>query len=55
MIQYGDFWRKHRRHFHQYFREQAIPLYHSRITQGVRRMLFAISATPDSFLKHIRQ
>ncbi|KIP04523.1 hypothetical protein PHLGIDRAFT_120630 [Phlebiopsis gigantea 11061_1 CR5-6] len=54
VMEYGDRWRMHRRNFHQYFRPDAIPNYHPRITVGVNRLLNSLLDTPESFSKHIR-
>ena len=53
-MEYGDYWRQHRRLFHQHFRPVAVPQYHSRQAKGVRRLLRSLLDTPEDFLKHIR-
>ena len=53
-IEYGDSWRDHRRLFHQHFRPKAVPLYHPKITQEVRKLLRFLDDAPGAFAKHFR-
>ena len=52
---YGETWRRHRRMFHEYFRPQAIPQYHSAMLKGARGLLELLVNKPTNFLRHIRQ
>ena len=54
MDPYGDVWRKKRRIFHQYFREQAVPAYHGKAQIEVRKMLCSLQKNPDRFWDAIR-
>ena len=53
MIKYSDFWRKHRRLFHQYFRSQAVSAYHAKTGEAVRQMLRSLMDSPEEWLEHI--
>lgn len=54
MFPYGDYWRQHRRLFHQHFRAQSIPQYHQKQAAAARRLLQLLLDTPADFAKHIR-
>ncbi|GJE98988.1 cytochrome P450 [Phanerochaete sordida] len=54
LIKYGDYWRLHRRVFHQYFRSTNVYAYHSASKKAVRDMIFSLHRTPDKFSQHIR-
>lgn len=51
---YGERWRTHRRHFHQYFRRDAVPTYHPYITKEVHKLLAAALDAPNDCVKHFR-
>ncbi|EKM55885.1 uncharacterized protein PHACADRAFT_209397 [Phanerochaete carnosa HHB-10118-sp] len=56
MMQYGDYWRDHRRLFHQHFRPLAVPQYHPKRAKAVHRLLQLLldSRTGDDFVHHVR-
>ncbi|EKM55881.1 uncharacterized protein PHACADRAFT_256813 [Phanerochaete carnosa HHB-10118-sp] len=54
MRPYDDYWREHRRLFHQHFRPMAVPQYHPKQTKAVRRLLPLLLDTPGDFYRHIR-
>ncbi|EKM55871.1 uncharacterized protein PHACADRAFT_256793 [Phanerochaete carnosa HHB-10118-sp] len=53
-MEYGDYWRKHRKLFHQHFRPLAVPQYHSSQTKAIRRLLPSLLDSPGEFMGHIR-
>ncbi|EKM51684.1 uncharacterized protein PHACADRAFT_150298 [Phanerochaete carnosa HHB-10118-sp] len=53
MMKYGNYWREHRKMFHQHFRERAVPAYRPRSTRAVRQMLRSLCETPERFKEHI--
>ncbi|EKM48702.1 uncharacterized protein PHACADRAFT_202500 [Phanerochaete carnosa HHB-10118-sp] len=54
LMKYGDFWRAHRKIFHQHFRSNAVFGYHQRSEKAVRQLLRLLYAEPECFIKHIR-
>ncbi|EKM55883.1 uncharacterized protein PHACADRAFT_144778 [Phanerochaete carnosa HHB-10118-sp] len=54
IMPYGEGWRERRRLFHQYFRSQAIDLYHNQMMKGARDLVQLLLDSPDNFLRHIR-
>ena len=54
-MDYGDYWRMHRRHLHQHFRLQVVHNYHPQIAHEVRKFLALLATAPASFLKLYRQ
>jgi len=53
-MKYGDYWRLHRKLFHQYFRSTVVARYHPVSTKTVGELIHALRQTPDQFLRHIR-
>ncbi|GJE98987.1 cytochrome P450 [Phanerochaete sordida] len=51
---YGDYWRLHRKLFHQYFRAAVVPTYHASSRRAVEGLLQALRNKPDQFKHHIR-
>ncbi|KAM5539391.1 hypothetical protein V8D89_006843 [Ganoderma adspersum] len=51
---YGQWWRRHRRVFWQYFHPGAIPKYQDVLEQGAHRLLSRLLKTPENFEEHIR-
>ncbi|EKM51547.1 uncharacterized protein PHACADRAFT_212190 [Phanerochaete carnosa HHB-10118-sp] len=54
LMGYGDYWRAHRRLFHQYFRPAVVSTYHPSSAKAVREMISALRDAPDRFVEHIR-
>ncbi|KIP02696.1 hypothetical protein PHLGIDRAFT_78753 [Phlebiopsis gigantea 11061_1 CR5-6] len=54
LMSYSERWRTHRRHFHQYFRPDAVPAYHPCITTEVHKLLAAALDAPNDCIKHFR-
>ena len=54
-MQFGLWWRRHRRLFHEYFHRNAVTKYQPILRQEVRAFLRRLLVTPDNFLYHIRQ
>ena len=53
-MDYGDYWRIHRKYIHQHFRLQVIQDYHPKIVQRVHAFLVSLVDSPTAFLKHYR-
>ena len=51
---YGQWWRRHRRIFWQYFHPGALPKYQDVLEQGAHRLLSRLLTTPENFEEHIR-
>ncbi|KAF8641794.1 hypothetical protein AX16_009776 [Volvariella volvacea WC 439] len=51
---YGDFWRKHRKLFHQEFHPAAIVRYQPHEIKATKDMLVRLLDDPDDFLEHFR-
>nr|VWO95115.1 N/A [Ganoderma boninense] len=51
---YGQWWRRHRRVFWQYFHPGAIPKYQGVLEHGASRLLSRLLATPENFEEHLR-
>ncbi|KAF8573501.1 cytochrome P450 [Ramaria rubella] len=54
LMRYGDWWRRHRKAFHQEFYSTSIVKYHDIQTRQTRRLLHYLRETPNDFSKHIR-
>ena len=52
---YGQWWRRHRKSFHEYFHHNAVPKYQPVQRQEVQAFLRRLLVTPDNFFHHIRQ
>ena len=55
LMPYGQWWRKHRKSFHEYFHRDAVTKYQPIQRQEVRAFLRRLLFTPDNFFHHIRQ
>jgi cytochrome P450 len=55
MMPYGQWWRKHRKLFHEYFHRNVVNEFQPILRQEVRAFLRRLLVTPDSFFHHIRQ
>ncbi|OCH93697.1 cytochrome P450 [Obba rivulosa] len=53
-LRYGQWWRRHRRAFHQYFNQNEVPAYEPRLHDAARRLLRRLLREPEDFLFHIR-
>ncbi|OCH88111.1 cytochrome P450 [Obba rivulosa] len=51
---YSQWWRRHRRGFHQYFNQAAVPAYESKIHKSAQQMLKRLYEEPKKFADHIR-
>ncbi|KAF7348404.1 hypothetical protein MSAN_01794400 [Mycena sanguinolenta] len=51
---HSDKWRERRRLFHQYFRRDAIPAYHSVYLRKIQDLLRGLLSTPADFATHTR-
>ncbi|KAF7347917.1 Cytochrome P450 [Mycena venus] len=54
-MRYSDWWRLHRKTFHQYFQARAIPAYHPAQMRATRTLLQRLSKDPTRFVDHIRE
>ncbi|EKM55879.1 uncharacterized protein PHACADRAFT_256807 [Phanerochaete carnosa HHB-10118-sp] len=54
LLPYGDYWRTHRRLFHQYFRPRAVPQYHLKQAKAVHKLLQSLLKSGDDFVPHVR-
>ncbi|KAJ3516368.1 hypothetical protein NLJ89_g1159 [Agrocybe chaxingu] len=52
---YSDFWRRHRRAFHQFFQPRNLASLYPVQMQTTLTLLEQLSKTPDQFVDHIRQ
>ncbi|KAJ3574076.1 hypothetical protein NP233_g2003 [Leucocoprinus birnbaumii] len=52
---HNDNWRKHRKIFHQYFRQNNIPIHFPAIRDATLTLLNQLQQTPDDYRNHIRQ
>lgn len=50
---YGPTWRNHRRNFHQYFNQNAVPKYHPIMYEERDAFLQMLKADPKGFMHHI--
>ncbi|EKM51685.1 uncharacterized protein PHACADRAFT_261973 [Phanerochaete carnosa HHB-10118-sp] len=53
LMKYGDFWRAHRKIFHQHFRSNVVSAYHQRTENAVHQLLRLLYAEPECFIEHI--
>ncbi|EMD39029.1 hypothetical protein CERSUDRAFT_133760 [Gelatoporia subvermispora B] len=53
-LQYGQWWRRHRRAFHQFFNERVVPDYERPLHDAARRLLKRLLKEPNEFAWHIR-
>ncbi|EKM59174.1 uncharacterized protein PHACADRAFT_249435 [Phanerochaete carnosa HHB-10118-sp] len=51
---YGDFWREHRRMFHQHFHSDVVSKHHIHILKQAKDLLGRILADPDNLTQHLR-
>ncbi|GJE98986.1 cytochrome P450 [Phanerochaete sordida] len=51
---YGDYWRAHRRLFHQHFHSSVVQVYHPSSTKAARQLLRALHESPEQFWYHVR-
>ena len=54
-MQYGTWWRRHRKTFHQYFYPQAAANYRPAQTSEGRKTLKKLLDRPEEFADHVRQ
>ncbi|EKM55874.1 uncharacterized protein PHACADRAFT_195925 [Phanerochaete carnosa HHB-10118-sp] len=54
LLPYGDYWREHRRLFHQYFRPLAVPQYRPKQAKAVQRFLPLLLDAGNDFAQHVR-
>ncbi len=54
LIPYGVEWRRHRAIFHEGFRKELIPLYHSTLTDKVHLMIDQLLSEPQRFRDHCK-
>ena len=52
---YGQWWRKHRKSFQDYFHPNQMSKYKPILRQEVQAFLRRLLVTPDNFFHHIRQ
>ncbi|KAK0500239.1 cytochrome P450 [Armillaria luteobubalina] len=53
-MRYSDWWRMHRRMFHQYFRPRAVPAYYPVQMKATSVLLQQLHSSPDAFVQHVR-
>ncbi|KDQ63502.1 hypothetical protein JAAARDRAFT_147890 [Jaapia argillacea MUCL 33604] len=54
-MHYGDWWRKHRKTFHQYFHPNAIVAYRPIQIKETHALLRRLLVSPERFIPHVRQ
>ncbi|KAJ6621636.1 cytochrome P450 [Mycena sp. CBHHK59/15] len=54
-MRYSDWWRLHRKTFHQYFQPRAVPAYHPIQIKATRTLLLQLMQNPARFAHYIRQ
>ncbi|KAK0465899.1 cytochrome P450 [Desarmillaria tabescens] len=52
-MRYSDWWRKHRRMFHQYFQPRAVPAYYPMQMKATLVLLQQLHRSPDAFVRHV--
>lgn len=55
LMRYGQYWRAHRRVFHQHFYHAIVEKYESVQIQHIREFLSWILKSPEDARKHVRQ
>ncbi|KAK0193932.1 cytochrome P450 [Armillaria mellea] len=53
-MRYSNWWRMHRRMFHQYFQPRAIPAYYPVQMRATLVLLQQLHKSPDAFVHHVR-
>lgn len=53
-MRYADWWRMHRRMFHQYFQPRAVPAYYPAQMRTTSVLLQQLLKSPDAFARHVR-
>ncbi|PBK75826.1 cytochrome P450 [Armillaria solidipes] len=53
-MRYSDWWRMHRRMFHQYFQPRAVPAYYPVQIKATSVLLQQLHKSPDAFVHHVR-
>ncbi|KAK0465884.1 cytochrome P450 [Desarmillaria tabescens] len=53
-MRYSNWWRTHRRMFHQYFQPRAVPAYYPEQMKATQVLLQQLYKFPDAFARHIR-
>ncbi|KAF8898846.1 cytochrome P450 [Infundibulicybe gibba] len=54
-MRYSDWWRRHRKTFHQYFQPRVVPAYQPIQIEATNTLLKHLLETPQSFADHVRQ
>ncbi|KAK0500241.1 cytochrome P450 [Armillaria luteobubalina] len=54
LMRYSDWWRMHRRMFHQYFQSRAVPAYNPVQMKAASVLLQQLHKSPDVFARHVR-
>ncbi|KAF5355923.1 hypothetical protein D9756_004149 [Leucocoprinus leucothites] len=52
---HDDYWRRHRKVFHQYFQQKNIPNYYPTIRRSTANLLNQLAQSPSRFREHIKQ
>lgn len=55
LIHYGELWRRHRRLFHQKFRQNAVSEFHPLQTSKIQVLLRNLLENPEEFSLHVRK
>ncbi|KAK0236120.1 cytochrome P450 [Armillaria nabsnona] len=53
-MRYSDWWRMHRRMFHQYFQPRAVPAYYPAQMEATSVLLQQLHKSPHAFVHHVR-
>ncbi|KAK0223484.1 cytochrome P450 [Armillaria fumosa] len=53
LMRYSDWWRMHRRIFHQYFQPRALPSYYPTQLKATSVLLRQLLQSPDNFFQHV--
>ncbi|KAG7087487.1 hypothetical protein E1B28_013449 [Marasmius oreades] len=54
LMRYNDWWRLHRRTFHQFFQPRALPEYYDIQTERTTLLMQKLATSPQDFFQHIR-
>ena len=54
LMPYGEYWREHRKMFHQHFQPDAMTKHHVHISRQAKDLLRRLLAKPDDLIQNLR-
>ncbi|RXW22173.1 hypothetical protein EST38_g3678 [Candolleomyces aberdarensis] len=54
LMRYGTVWRQHRRAFHKYFSNSALPTWHPIMYESIKALLLKVRSQPDDIFEHVQ-